>query len=722
MKSILPFARLWLLLFTVLLANTRIFAQANDGIATLTIRTPVTGDTFTAPAAVRIGLVATDPDGDIRHVEFFANAQSIGRSDQWTKDAVIPGKPREHFLDWTNVAAGDYKIVAKATNTLGGSVESNPVAINVLKSVVVSIEATVPATSEPSPLIRVIPGKFILTRTGEAKDELAVFLNVGGTATPDKDYTALPGRVLFPAGDTSVALQVNALDDDLLEADESIIATLTYPPLANPLPPAYSVNPDKSAAKVIIHDPDNVDHATLVITSPQAGENFPFGITITINATAIDPRGYIARVEFYDFEQQIGVSEIAFFRAPDPGTPIYHSFDWKGAAVGKHSLTARAFDSSGLKVVSAPVEITVAGGDETPVVSIRFVPSPTLEPWPNADFAPGSVEISRTGSTAESLLVFFELGGTATAGVDYKAISPTVLMGAGESSAFVKVSAIDDTLPEGDESVTFTLTRPTPGVYYKDPTNYQIDPEHRTASITILDNDTAPPSRQVVLAIEARDASASESGINGVVDPAVFVVKRVGGPNDVAVVAQYTLSGTAVNGVDYSELSGHVELPGGTMLAEIVIKPIADKAIEGEESVVIQLQPPICPAIFPPLPSCYLIADPASARATIKDSSVSGGPRVVITTPADGSVFRLGQPMEIAASATDPDGSANTGGNITRLDILADGTLLSSTKLPRISMTWSNATVGAHTTTAKASDLQGLEGRSEPVRIMVLDG
>src|SRR4051812_42856202 len=64
--------------------------------ATLVTQKPANGDVFTAPATVQIEVVATDPNGDIRHVEFFANDQFIGQSDHLTKDAVVPGRPRTH--------------------------------------------------------------------------------------------------------------------------------------------------------------------------------------------------------------------------------------------------------------------------------------------------------------------------------------------------------------------------------------------------------------------------------------------------------------------------------------------------------------------------------------------------------------------------------------------------------------------------------------------------
>ena len=49
----------------------------------------------------------------------------------------------------------------------------------------------------------------------------------------------------------------------------------------------------------------------------------------------MDPKGYISRVEFFANDKSIGVSEMVFIRAPDPGTPIKHMLDWNNVPAGK---------------------------------------------------------------------------------------------------------------------------------------------------------------------------------------------------------------------------------------------------------------------------------------------------------------------------------------------------------------------------------------------------
>jgi hypothetical protein len=138
-------------------------------VSRLSIVKPAQGEVFGPGTLVNIHAVAVDPIGDIRHVEFFANDHSIGRSDHWTKDAVIPGRPREHLLEWKPETVGRYLIVAKATDTRGALVVSEPVSIIIGADLpIVSIYPTVPETSEPEPNIRVRQGVFTLKRSGDA--------------------------------------------------------------------------------------------------------------------------------------------------------------------------------------------------------------------------------------------------------------------------------------------------------------------------------------------------------------------------------------------------------------------------------------------------------------------------------------------------------------------------------------------------------------------------
>ena len=85
------------------------------------------------------------------------------------------------------------------------------------------------------------------------------------------------------------------------------------------------------------------------LTLPAAGSVFTASASITLDASATDTDGTIAKVEFFD-----GAALLAtVFSSP-------YTFIWNNAPVGSHTLTAQATDNLGAVTTSLPVNITVS--------------------------------------------------------------------------------------------------------------------------------------------------------------------------------------------------------------------------------------------------------------------------------------------------------------------------------------------------------------------------
>jgi hypothetical protein len=155
------------------------------------------------------------------------------------------------------------------------------------------------------------------------------------------------------------------------------------------------------------------------------------------------------------------------------------------------------------------------------------------------------------------------------------------------------------------------------------------------------------PVTQPVVTIVATDDTATEiplvppgMGMPQRIDMAVFTVSR-NGPTNIPLTVNYTIGGTAVNGVDYTRLPGTVVIPAGARAAIIGVDPIDDPDVEGTETVVIKLEPIACIAIYPPPPDCYLVGQPAVATARLLDDDSPTNP----------------PPPVVTIAATDPDAS-----------------------------------------------------------------
>ena len=100
---------------------------------------------------------------------------------------------------------------------------------------------------------------------------------------------------------------------------------------------------------------------------------------------------------------------------------------------GDYTLTAKATDNHGNTALSDPVNVTVV---PTPVVSVEAsVPIAS----PNG---PGVFTISRTGDTNHDLYVPFFLLGTAQGGLDYAAVSNSVVIPAGQFSTELDINPL----------------------------------------------------------------------------------------------------------------------------------------------------------------------------------------------------------------------------------------------------------------------------------------
>jgi hypothetical protein len=90
---------------------------------TATLTNPLNAATFTAPATVTLQATASDSDGSVTNVEFYAGASKIGEA----------STPPYDFL-WTNVAAGAYTLTARAIDNEGVVGISPGVIISVLST------------------------------------------------------------------------------------------------------------------------------------------------------------------------------------------------------------------------------------------------------------------------------------------------------------------------------------------------------------------------------------------------------------------------------------------------------------------------------------------------------------------------------------------------------------------------------------------------------------
>jgi surface-anchored protein len=118
-------------------------------------------------------------------------------------------------------------------------------------------------------------GAVRFTRTGSLSQSLVVNYTVGGTATPEDDYTPLSGMVTFGIGVASVEVPVTPVDDDEIEETETVIVTIT---------PAAAFTVGGGPATVNVVNDDEIKLDSIVIGSGAGG------MVRVVNQTGADVR------------------------------------------------------------------------------------------------------------------------------------------------------------------------------------------------------------------------------------------------------------------------------------------------------------------------------------------------------------------------------------------------------------------------------------------------
>jgi len=394
-----------------------------------------------------------------------------------------------------NVAAGTVisQSPAKDTKVLIGT------AVNYVKSLgkkpTVSITAFDSQAAETVAGETANPGVFRISRAdGSTSNALTVYFTRAGTALYSSDYTLSVGTAIsaiIPADANHVDITVTPVDNLLYEPNETVILTLT----ANA---AYNLTPTVPQRTATVTIADNEPTISIAATDSQASEPNNTG-TFTISrtgSTAGPLTVYFTRsgTAIFGAAGDYTLSTLLATSVVIPKdqnyvditvTPVDNSLAEPNETVIL-TLTANAAYNLTPTVPQRTATVTIA--DNEPTISITASDSQASEPNNTGTFT-----ISRTGSTAGPLTVYFTRSGTAIFGsgatADYNlsgnglsAIATSAVIPADANHVDITVTPVDNLLYEPNETVILTLT--ANATYNLAPTVPQ-----RTATVTIADNN-----------------------------------------------------------------------------------------------------------------------------------------------------------------------------------------------------------------------------------------
>jgi regulation of enolase protein 1 (concanavalin A-like superfamily)/phosphatidylserine/phosphatidylglycerophosphate/cardiolipin synthase-like enzyme len=665
-----------------------------NGAPSITITSPSSGASFTAPASIPLAVNATDPDGFVARVDYFANSNPIASSTTAPFTAT-----------WLNAPAGTYSVTARATDNLGATTTSTPISVTVGSapsglpapwadqdiggvgqagsasvnggtfsvtgsgtdvwgttdqfhfvfqalngdgSVVARIPTVQPVDvwTKAGVMIResLTAGSrhaFMLSSPGSTKglafqrriatNDISTSTGLGG-APPTWVKLTRAGTVF------SAYVSADGVNWTLVGSDTISMPTAVYAGLAvsshNNAALATATFDNVSVTSTVVGPPPNVP-PSVALTSPNNGATFNAPASITLTATASDSDGTIAKVDFYS-----GSTLLQTTTSP-------YSMTLNGVTAGSYTFTARATDNAGAETTSSAVTIQVVAA-----------PPPGIPaPWAQEDIGgpgqPGNGSVS--GST------WSVSGG----GAD--------VWGTADQFHFVYQPL------SGDGSVVARVA-----------TVQQVDVW--TKAGVMIRESLAPGSRQAFmlstpgitkgLAFQRRVATdgISTNDATAGAPPTWVKLTRTG-----SVISAYRSD----DGSNWTLVGSDTIPMASTVLAGLAVSAHNNSALAS--------------ATF----------DNVSVTPAGSGPAANVPPSVSLTSPGPGSSFTAPASITLTASAADTDGT------VAKVDFYVGGTLLQTDTTSPYSITWSNVAAGSYTLTARATDNAGAVTTSSSVNIQV---
>jgi RHS repeat-associated protein len=395
-------------------------ARALDWLGLATMSAPVTviisppniapqvtlstsGAVTTAPGRITLSATASDPDGSVASVQYFVNGNA--------RSGILSTPP--YTYSWTGVAAGNYSIIARATDDKGATKDSTVYNFTVAPAANAAPQVSLSASSPDT----VAPGGVTLTVNATDSDGSISSVWILKDGTQVGSPSSLPYAYTASGLVAGVHRFIAVARDNAGTESTSAAYVLTVSAAANASP---TVSLSTSGA---------------VTTVPGR---------ITLSASASDPDGIIARVRYY----KNGVELVNL------STPPY-TFAWTNVSADTYAIQAVAEDNLGATGYSSTYNFIVTEPVTNIPPTVRLV-SPATGTVIDSSI-PGTISMSATASDSDGTIknVQFFINGTAvaTTAPPYSAIFNVSSAG----TYIVKAVATDDD-DASASSATATVT------------------------------------------------------------------------------------------------------------------------------------------------------------------------------------------------------------------------------------------------------------------------
>ncbi len=381
------------------------------------------------------------------------------------------------------------------------------------------------------------------------------------SATAGSDYTSAAGTLTFTNGVTSKTITIAIADDSAIETNETFKVNLS-----NATGGATIISPTNTVVTIVEND-SSISFSTNAVSVAENG-------ALTLTVTRAGGTAGTVSVEYLtidgtatagtDFTNTSGTLTFTNGQVSRTITvPLIND----GSVEGDEAFSIAITNASSGAVLGSYTNVAVTLRDNDSIFNFSTNAVTTSE-----STSALTLTVLRTGGTVGAATVRYtaSTNGTATSGVDFKALSGTLSFAAGETTKTITLAPINDTTVETNETLTVTLDNPT---------GESAVGTNDVVTVTITDNDS-------LIGFESATASVNEAATT-----VSLTVVRSGTLSLTNTIA-YTFKTGSAGTADYRGTNGVLTFAPGETNKTISATILDDSLVESNETFQVMLSAP----------------------------------------------------------------------------------------------------------------------------------
>jgi len=429
-----------------------------------------------------------------------------------------------------------------------------------------------------------------------------------GTGLAGEDYGSVSGSLVFEPGQTERLIVIPILADGIAENGETFVITLS-----SPIDCALDfLLPDD--AVVTIRDDAWVSFAQPEVSVLEGAATVTFSVTISARLAQEAQVSYSTTSGTATAGEDFTAVSNTLLFGPGVTTrhfsvPLIADSDQEGDETFSVSLS----DPLGVPLGSPSSAVVTILDDELPEMSVS-----------QATYSIGerggeiSVDLTLSFAADGEVSVDFTTGdGSATGGEDYLRVAGPLVIPAGQTSGTIPISILDDSIYEGDETFTLTLSNSQDAVLRTSD----------SAMVTIVDDD------HVSILVSPSSLQTAEDGLSATFD--IVLTSQPTAEVTIGLTSSDSTEGTvSPESVVFDPTSWSSPQP-------VTVTPVNDAVIDGHIQYLVEVQPATSSDLD------YAGVDPSDVSVINYDDEL----RALITEPGD-RVYGDGDILEMDASTS----------------------------------------------------------------------